>query len=257
LISIETTNRRAWASQDAVDRYCSEGWTDPGERAAVGRLAGEMAGKRILDIGVGEGRTIPMLTAISEDYLGVDYTARLLEGCRARHPGRRLEQMDARDMAVLDDASFDWVVFSYNGIDATGFEDRARVFAEVNRVLRPGGVFLFSTHNRGSDACGEKPWSWFQFTVNPLRLMSRGAKLAIGLTRDLPNYLRNRRHNEHHEGWSTLVITYIDLDLQQSLLAAAGFNPEATYGSETEAELTPGSNVRHIAWFHVVARKRR
>ena len=264
--AIEAINRRAWASHDAVDRYRTQGWTDPGERAAVGRLAPEMTGKAILDLGVGEGRSVPLLTAISDDYLGVDYTEALLAACRVRHPSRRFEHMDARDMARLGDATFDWVTFSYNGIDATAFADRARIFAEVARVLRPGGVFLFSTHNRASPACGETPWGWFRFTFNPLRLAWRSLQLAIGLARDLPNYLRNRRHNAHHDGWSVMVsashhfgmvITYIDLELQRVLLARAGFEVEAVYGSESEHEVDFAGDTGHIPWFHLVARKRR
>lgn len=261
----ETLNRRSWSRRDAATRYHSDGWSDPGERAAVGHIAGEMAGKRILDIGVGGGRTVPLLTAISDDYTAIDFTPELAAVCKKRHPGRRVELMDARDMAALADASFDLAVFSYNGIDAASFADRARILAEVHRVLRPGGIFLFATHNRSAIGTGEKPWSWYRLTFNPLRFAVRTALLGGDLLRYLPNYLRNRRHNRHFDGYSTLVaathhfsmvVLYIDLDLQRRLLGQAGFEVEAIYGSESGERVVDGTDTGKIWWFHLVARKR-
>ena len=49
---------------------------------------------------------------------------------------------------AFPDAAFDIVAFSYNGLDAVGFEDRHVVLDEVARVLAPGGVFAFSSLNR-------------------------------------------------------------------------------------------------------------
>ena len=54
---------------------------------------------------------------------------------------------DARDLSAFADESFDFVLFSYNGLDCVGHADRLQVLAEVHRVVRPGGVFMFSSHN--------------------------------------------------------------------------------------------------------------
>jgi ubiquinone/menaquinone biosynthesis C-methylase UbiE len=104
-------------------------------------------GMAILDMGVGGGRTTQYLCQIAERYVGADYSEAMIDACRQRFPGREFRHCDARDMPFAD-GEFDAVVFSANGIDyIASDEGRARCLAEVVRVLKPGGVFIFSSHN--------------------------------------------------------------------------------------------------------------
>ena len=74
-----------------------------------------------------------------------------------------------RDFA---DASFDAVVISFNGIDCVFPEERRwQCLRECGRVLRAGGVFIFSSHNPRSiflrpawnrDRLRALPRSWFR-----------------------------------------------------------------------------------------------
>src|SRR5579883_1169386 len=96
---LDAINRRTWKTRNVLRRYRRlEGYIDPGERAAIESLAVECRDKPILDIGVGCGRTTPLLRAISSDYVGVDYTRELLEVAAQKHPRVRYQFMDARDM---------------------------------------------------------------------------------------------------------------------------------------------------------------
>jgi ubiquinone/menaquinone biosynthesis C-methylase UbiE len=70
--------------------------------------------QRVLDLGCGGGRTSPWLHALASRYLGVDYSARMVEVCRARYPEFAFTQGNARDLAALANARFDFVLFSYN-----------------------------------------------------------------------------------------------------------------------------------------------
>ncbi len=105
-------------------------------------------GMAILDIGVGAGRTTPYLSGIAARYVGVDYSVAMVEKCRSKFPTLSFLCMDAADMAVFPDDSFDAVVFSFNGIDCLPDDMvRAKCLSECSRVLASGGVFIVSSHN--------------------------------------------------------------------------------------------------------------
>lgn len=42
---------------------------------------------------------------------------------------------------------FDFILFSFNGIDYISHEDRLHALEEIKRVGKKGGLFVFSTHN--------------------------------------------------------------------------------------------------------------
>lgn len=126
---------------------------------------------RVLDLGVGTGRTTPWLAAIASSYLGIDIAPLMVERARQVNPTERFIVGDATDLSMLDDASFDVVVFSYNGLDyVVPGDDRDRCLREIARVLAPGGTFIFSSHDpravirpRNPDL-GLRAWpvAWFQ-----------------------------------------------------------------------------------------------
>lgn len=118
----------------------------------------------ILELGCGEGRFTRHLT-------GHDVTA--LDAA----PRRAQMAADIAPVAVGDAGrlpfpaeSFDGVVFALNGIDYLyPLRRRLEVYAEVHRVLRPGGVFAFSTHNRyWVPLPWEKPWSFVDWVSDHL-----------------------------------------------------------------------------------------
>ena len=67
--------------------------------------------------------------------------------CEQLYPGVKFATVDARSMKEYRDGQFAFVIFSFNGIDSVPPEDRLAILKECHRVLRPGGLFAFSTHN--------------------------------------------------------------------------------------------------------------
>lgn len=232
----DTVNRAIMASGRVVSGYSrSSGLAEP-EQAALARIADEARGKPILDLGVGGGRTVAPLRAISEDYLGVDYTEAMVTACRRAYPGVRFEHADARDMHGVKDASIFLAFFSCNGLGMVGHADRLRILKEVRRVLMPGGMFLFSTHNLASDdarAGFKLPDP--ELTLNPARLAVRLLRFGRRTATRVYNRRRFAKLVEHGDGWSVIndechdygtMLYYVDLKEQRRQLRDAGFTDE-------------------------------
>jgi SAM-dependent methyltransferase len=103
-------------------------------------LAGE--GGPVADLGCGPGRITVHLRRLGLDAFGVDLSPGMVEQARARHPGLRFAvgSMTALDLA---DGALAGALAWYSTVH-TPPEVLPAVFAEVRRVLAPGGLLLLA-----------------------------------------------------------------------------------------------------------------
>ncbi|WP_426956020.1 class I SAM-dependent methyltransferase [Muricoccus radiodurans] len=129
--------------------------------AAVNRLPGT----RVLEVGVGTGLALPRYRR-DKRVVGVDLSREMLEKARERVAAESLThveglvEMDAERMA-FHDASFDIAVAMFT---ASVVPDARRLFAEMSRVVRPGGQLLFVNHFAAQDGLR---W-WAERSMAPL-----------------------------------------------------------------------------------------
>jgi ubiquinone/menaquinone biosynthesis C-methylase UbiE len=144
-------NQAVYQAGDVVKDYCAHQALQPPEETILQLFHDQWSGMKFLDIGVGAGRTAGHFGPRVQEYFGVDYSKPMIEACRARFGaanGRmRFAVCDARQMGEYDAQSFDFVLFSYNGIDYVSHEDRLQVLRQIRRVLKVNGHFFFSSHN--------------------------------------------------------------------------------------------------------------
>lgn len=141
-------NRKTYETSYAVQQFAKLNDLQAPEKTIYEIVQPALSRTRMLDLGVGAGRTTVHFAPRTAEYVGADYSQAMIDACRerfAREPWR-FEVADARDLP-FEDRAFDFVLFSYNGIDYVPHEDRQRVLTEVHRVLREGGTYAFSTHN--------------------------------------------------------------------------------------------------------------
>jgi ubiquinone/menaquinone biosynthesis C-methylase UbiE len=101
---------------------------------------------RVLDLGSGTGRNLPLLPPGS---VGVDPARDSLRRARRRAPRARLVQARAEALPFRD-AAFDTAV---SGLVFCSVDDPGAGLREVKRVLRPGGTVRMLEHVRS-----ERPW---------------------------------------------------------------------------------------------------
>jgi SAM-dependent methyltransferase len=119
------------------------------DRPATLSLLPEVAGRRVLDAGCGPGVYAEWLVERGASVLGLDAAPRMLEIFRRRLGERaeaRLHDLDS-PLDFLPDGSFD-IVLSALALDYV--RDWRAVFREFHRVLRPGGVVVFSLEHPAS-----------------------------------------------------------------------------------------------------------
>lgn len=263
---VDAANKTAMRRAGTVKHYLHADYIDAGEKALYDAIKPEAAGRAILDIGVGGGRTTGALTAISADYTALDYSPEMVAAFSKRFPKLRILHGDARDMSAVADGSLFLVVFSCAGLDMVGATDRMRILREVRRVLAPGGAFIFSTHNFEYRRREPEPTTWNLLwtappTLHPLKL-ARGlaSALLLGWLR-VRNYRRLRPIAERHDQWAILnskyhhyatLMHYITAKTQREQLVEAGFAPDAiTYTREGEPVSTEAPDTFML---HVMAR---
>lgn len=223
-------NRAIFERAAIASLYAEADKLVPAEEAILARFRGDHEGKHVLDLGVGGGRTAPWLARSAASYVGLDFSHKMVEVCRKRYPEWRFAWGDARDLSAFDPATIDFVLFSFNGIDSVGDQDRRRILAEVARVLKPRGVFVFSSHNLDKVAGRTFFRSIFEYDVrpNPISLTKALARISIRLYR----YARNARNQMRADDHAILVDPghgfvlchyYIGAEAQRRQLREAGF----------------------------------
>ncbi|MGL4230618.1 MAG: class I SAM-dependent methyltransferase [Casimicrobium sp.] len=110
-------------------------------------LAREYAkGKRVLDIPSGEGYGSHLLASVAESVVGIDIAPDAVAHASEKYRRDNLSYLAASGTKIpLPDASFDFIV-SFEMIEH--IHEQKEFLAEVNRLLKPNGVFLISSPNR-------------------------------------------------------------------------------------------------------------
>ncbi|HEX4127930.1 MAG TPA: class I SAM-dependent methyltransferase [Acidimicrobiales bacterium] len=249
-----------------------KGWLDDAEEAALQTIAPHIRGKRILDLGVGTGRTVPLMALLTDAYVAVDNSTEMVAACRRNYPGKDIRHGDARDLSDFPDRSFDFVLFSYNGIDNIRDDDeRKRVLREVHRVLQDGGLFLFSSLNKDGSIYAESPLQ----THRPgqptdrslkatLRLVMRNGRDPRRLPRRYRNWRRTRPQTLAHDEWGTsaisssdftLIVHFTTLSRLREEVAGEGFEILQTLGGDNGRPIPMETPTTADPYLYILAKK--
>jgi SAM-dependent methyltransferase len=268
-------NSEFYSIQAVVQRFAdAQGWRDPGEEVTLGMVAPLVRSKRTLDLGVGGGRTVGLLALLTEQYIGVDYSPDMVSACQARYPDKDFRVVDARDMSMFEDGSFDFVFFSYNGIDTVDAQDRKNIYQEIHRILTDDGIFVFSTLNKDGRSYAESPFQLHR----PGEAIDRSRKAAVlfiirnvsdplRLPRRYRNWREAKRHRVEGDGWATCALTvrdfslvchFVTLERLRAELDEANFSVIALLSSDRYAgAISPEVTKDHSDSFYAVVQGRK
>ncbi len=144
-------NKIVYESEDVTRFYAEQSDLQKPETTILKELRNKLPKMSMLDIGVGAGRTTTHFAFLAKEYLGIDYSSQMVNACIKKFQGspKKISFLtaDARTMKSFKNNSFDFILFSFNGIDYMDHEDRMATLREIRRLIKPGGYFCFSTHN--------------------------------------------------------------------------------------------------------------
>lgn len=109
-------------------------------RETLHRLAGDVSGSKILDLGCGIGDDLEFFQSQGADVVGIDSSEAMIELAYEYNPkvALKMEKADLTDLP-FGESQFDIVVSRYAFHYAS---DLPRATREVYRVLRPGGLAI-------------------------------------------------------------------------------------------------------------------
>jgi ubiquinone/menaquinone biosynthesis C-methylase UbiE len=253
-VTIDKINRAAYASEAVVAWYDNLDFILKPEKVILKKITPFIKNKKLLDIGIGGGRTTKFLREVSSDYTGIDYTPRCAEIARNKYPGTTILCCDARDLRVFDDETFDFVLLSFNAIDYMVHEDRIKTLREIHRVLKPMGLFMFSTHNRDYRSFNRLPWQQrVHFDLKHL-------KSCLYTFFHLPKHFEMKKYEIHTDEYAiindtahgfSLLAYYIGASEQIRQLERTGFSDIEAYDMDGK----PTRQDTSFPWTHFLARR--
>jgi len=114
---------------------------------ALLRLAGDVRGKQVLDLGCGSGWLAHKLCRKGAKVVAVDNSPSWIDVCRAQKAGSaqpRFLLADGSNLGVFKNGRFDLVTANMVFLNVSSGRKLARMFAEIGRVLKKDGAFIFS-----------------------------------------------------------------------------------------------------------------
>ena len=149
---------RSWLDAEAGEYYAEHGrflgdddfvWGPEGWHESELGLLGDVAGRRVLEIGAGAAQCSRWVAGQGGSVVATDLSAGMLREARRLNVGVTpparpvpLAQCDAVALP-FGEAVFDVVFTAYGAVPFVA--DSGALMREVARVLRPGGRFVFST----------------------------------------------------------------------------------------------------------------
>lgn len=115
-------------------------YIDAQERAVLRKFLRGVSGPTVAELACGTGRLLDFAS------VGVDASHEMLRCARQKHPEARLVEAQAHRLP-FDDASVD-AIYCFHLLMHLEPDYIAEVLADVERVLRPGGVAIFDIPSR-------------------------------------------------------------------------------------------------------------
>lgn len=128
-----------------AEKFSGEHKKKPKDQEILRRFSQKIGEKRpVWDFGCGPGQTAAYMHDLGVEISGLDVSGKVLEQARAVHPGIHFQKGNILDLE-FGNSTIAGVVAFYAIVHFTE-KQVGTAFSEIFRVLKPGGIFLFTYH---------------------------------------------------------------------------------------------------------------
>lgn len=164
----------------------------------------------VLEVGCGEGRGVELLMGKAGSFTAVDKIEEALIVLQERFPSGKFLSMNIPPLGSLEDNTYDCVV-SFQVIEH--IQSDALYLKEINRVLKPGGIALFTTPNRKM-SLSRNPWHIREYLAHELKALAAGIfttaemKGITGNEKVMAYYEQNKKSVQRIMKWDILRLQW-------------------------------------------------
>jgi ubiquinone/menaquinone biosynthesis C-methylase UbiE len=245
---VNEKNHQTYSNPGIVGYYQQLKQLQSAEETIIKLFKDQLLNMTMLDIGVGGGRTTKHFYPLVKEYIGIDYSSKMIAACQERFMNKKsvnLMVCDVRNMSQFEDNSFDFILFSFNGIDYISHDERLQVFQEIHRVGKPGGYFFFSTHNLQAI---EKEFHWkTHIKLNPIATYINIVMFAFIRFFNYNLTYEKIKNNDYaiirDESHNFSLETYYIRPLEQIKQLESKFNDIKVYSWKNGLEINPENDI--------------
>ena len=250
-------NEIFYEKEDIVNIIAQRAFLLKPEQTVLNDLRNQLPNMKMLDIGIGGGRTTAYFSPLTKEYVGIDYSPEMIRVCQRKfkeYPGKiSFAHVDARNMKLFTDDEFDFVFFSYNGLDCVDHADRIKILHEINRVTKNHGYFFFSSHNLNV----LQGLTSISLSRDPSKNISEINRLLFLrlINMDAWNTIRRKPKGVQHVMFNdgvyefAMKIYFVNPEAQLEDLKALGFKVIKVYGMNSDHETRDPKNSNDY-WLH-------
>lgn len=220
---------------------------------AILEVLGDPRGKRVIDVGCGNGHLSYMLHSKGALVTGIDKSEEMIHVCKSHHPSINFINMDITNVSDLQSV-YDCAIFNNSLQDISGYQDALK---NVSKMLKTNGdAIIIIKHPCFHPRIQENGWKicfendgHYCMTGHGLTSLLEEKEKYTGIYFSMDRYYSNDPHNRDWYGEATTSFTRT-LEEYFSAVLSAGFSVSGVF----EPKPRPGGKVDHECLYELLTR---
>lgn len=141
---------------DIAEEYCEEFFEDTSDNKYIDMFLASLKGKKVLDVGCGNGKDCLYIAKKGFDVNGIDFSKGMLKLAKEKVPNGKFEFMDMTNISYSDD-TYDGII-SNCSLFHIPVEELPQTLLGFKRILKPNGKLLLILQEGNGEQMIDEPY---------------------------------------------------------------------------------------------------